>query len=146
VPARLFHVGLTVSDLDRSLGFYQGVAGLEVQSVVDVDSEGFGRLTSNPGARLRTALLSDGQFTLQLVNYLEGGGKPIRIDHRDPGAPHLSFWVEDVDSLYGNLRETHVVVTSEIVEVIAGVRSFYVADPDGVPVEFIQNREADSGD
>jgi catechol 2,3-dioxygenase-like lactoylglutathione lyase family enzyme len=144
VTADLFHVGLTVADLDRSMAFYRDAAGMYVLSVLDLDSEGFGRLTHNPGARLRTALLGLGSFQLQLVEYTAGGGAPLDIDHRYPGAPHLSFWVVDLDSRYERLcRYADVSVTSEPVEVVEGVRSFYVIDPDGVPVEFIERIEED---
>ena len=137
--AELFHVGLTVADLDRSLTFYRDIAGMEVLNVLDLDSEGFGRLTHNPGARLRTALLGSGTFQLQLVQYTTGGGAPLDVDHRCPGAPHLSFWVADVDALYDRLTQHEdVTVTSDRIEVVPGIRSFYVADPDGVPVEFIE--------
>jgi catechol 2,3-dioxygenase-like lactoylglutathione lyase family enzyme len=54
--AELFHVGLTVAELDRSVAFYRDVVGLEVLSTVDVDSEGFRRLTANSEATLRTSL------------------------------------------------------------------------------------------
>jgi catechol 2,3-dioxygenase-like lactoylglutathione lyase family enzyme len=87
---------------------------------------------------VRTALLGAGTFQLQLVQYTAGGGA-LDIDHRCPGAAHLSFWVADVDSYYDRLsRDGEVTVTSSRVEVVPGIRSFYVADPDGVPVEFIE--------
>lgn len=143
--AELFHVGLTVGDLDRSLGFYRDVAGMDVLHVTDLDSEGFGLLTHNPGARLRTALLGAGTFQLQLVQYTAGGGAPLDVDHRHPGAPHLSFWVSDLYSVFDRLRrDEDVAVTSERVEVVSGIRSFYAADPDGVPVEFIERTEPDA--
>lgn len=135
----LFHVGLTVSDLDRSAAFYSRVAGMEVRSVTEVESEAFGRLTGNPGARLRTALLGAGDFHLQLVEYLAGGGAHLDLDHRHVGSPHLSFWVEDADARRRELLgEPGVRVTSELASVVPGIRSFYVADPDGVPVELIE--------
>lgn len=139
IAADMFHVGLTVADLDRSLGFYRDLLGMNVLSVADLDSEGFARLTRNPPARLRTALLAAGTFQLQLVQYTSGGGAPLVLDHRHPGSPHLSFWVPDVDSLYDQLsRLPGVTVTSEPEDVVPGVRSLYLADPDGVPVELIQ--------
>jgi catechol 2,3-dioxygenase-like lactoylglutathione lyase family enzyme len=145
MSAGFFHLGLTVADLGRSVDFYRDVAGMDVLSVVEIDSEGFGLLTRNPGARLRTALLGIGTFQLQLVQYTAGGGPSLDIDHRYPGAPHLSFWVVDLDSLYDRIGgHGGVRVTSERVEVVPGIRSFYVADPDGVPVEFIERSERDA--
>lgn len=139
MPARLFHVGLTVSDLDRSLAFYRGVVGMEVRSVSEVDGDAFGRLTANPGARLRTALLEADGFQLQLVEYRAGGGQPLALDHRHVGSPHLSFWVADAAALRQQLAgSAGVTVTSDLESVVPGVRSFYVSDPDGVPVEFIE--------
>ena len=136
--AELFHVGLTVTELDQSLAFYRDVVGLEVLSTVDVDSEGFRRLTANPDAALRTSLLAGGSFQLQLVEYRSGGGARLALDHRHAGAPHLSFWVEGLDGLRERLLGAGLTVTSEIESVVPGIRSFYVSDPDGVPVEFIE--------
>lgn len=31
-----------------------------------------------------------------------------------------------------------VAITSHVIDIAAGARSFYVADPDGLPVEFVQ--------
>ena len=138
--ADLFHIGLTVSDLDRSVTFYRDVVGMTAHGkVVDVDSDGFGRLTGNPGAKLRTALLSAGPVLIQLVEYAEGGGDRLALDHRHVGSPHLSFWVDDVATLRDELaRRGDVVITSDIQAVVPSIRSFYVSDPDGVPVEFIE--------
>ncbi|HWW54200.1 MAG TPA: VOC family protein [Acidimicrobiales bacterium] len=136
----LFHIGLTVSDLDRSITFYRDVAGMTAHGdAVDVDSDGFGRLTDNPGAKLRTALLAAGPVLIQLVEYTEGGGDRLSLDHRHVGSPHLSFWVDDVATLRDELaRRGDVVITSDIEAVVPSIRSFYVSDPDGVPVEFIE--------
>lgn len=137
--AELFHVGLTVSDLDVSVAFYRDVVGMEIQSTTEVDSDGFRRLTNNSRARLRTALMGAGTFQLQLVQYLEGGGRPLEPDHHLVGAPHLSFWCSDVRALRQRLvADGGVRVTSEIESVVPGIESFYVGDPDGVPVEFIE--------
>ena len=52
--ADLFHIGLTVSDLNRSINFYRDIVGMTAHGdEVEIDSEGFGRLTANPGAVLR---------------------------------------------------------------------------------------------
>jgi len=140
--AELFHVGLTVADLDRSVAFYRDVAGMDIQSITEVESDGFRRLTGNPGARLRTALLSSGPFQLQLVQYLEGGGPALRPDHHLVGAPHLSFWCDGVAGLRQRLVDAHAGTISNVESVFPGLESFYVRDPDGIPVEFIERPRA----
>jgi catechol 2,3-dioxygenase-like lactoylglutathione lyase family enzyme len=60
--AELFHVGLTVRDLERSLAFYREVAGMAAGEVFDGQSQEFDTLTNNPGARLRGVHLKAGAF------------------------------------------------------------------------------------
>jgi hypothetical protein len=91
--------------------------------VVEIDSEGFGRLTGNPGAALRTALLSAGSLVLQSVEYTEGAGGRLALDHRHVGSPHLSFWVDDVPTLRDELvGRGDVVIMSDIEAVVPGIQ------------------------
>ena len=41
---RIYHVGLTVSDLDRSIAFYRDILGLEVQGEIFMAGEETDRL------------------------------------------------------------------------------------------------------
>ena len=138
--AELSHVGLTVKDLDRSLTFYRDVAGMEpAGTVIELQSPEFDALTSNPGSALRVAHLTAGSFTLQLVEYVAAGGATLELGHHHVGSPHLSFQVADVEAKYQDLRRRgNVRITSGLVRITPVTRSFYTADPDGVPVEFLQ--------
>lgn len=142
MASEFFHMGITVQDLERSLAFYRDVAGLTVLSITDFDSSAFARLTNNPEATITTALLGSGAFRLQLVHYTAGGGSPVKLGHHLPGSPHLSFWVTGLDTLYARLDQSELAtITSPCVEIVPGLRSFYVSDPDGVAVEFIERTE-----
>ena len=133
------HVGLTVRDLDRSLDFYRRVVGMEEVYRGPFESEAFGTLTRNPGARIDVAMLRTGSFMLQLVAYAAGGGEVLDLEHRNVGNPHLSFWIPNVRDRFAELSaNSSVDVISQLVEIAPGITSFYVADPDGVPVEFAQ--------
>jgi catechol 2,3-dioxygenase-like lactoylglutathione lyase family enzyme len=135
----LFHVGLTVKDLQRSLAFYRDVAGMAAGEIFHGQSLEFDTLTNNPGARLRGVHLNAGQFMLQLLEYEAGGGATLNLHHNNVGSPHLSFYVPDVEAKYGELRQRgDVKITSAIVPIARNMRSFYTEDPDGVPVEFLQ--------
>ena len=137
------HLGLTVGDRERSVSFYRDVVGFEVARLNDFSPVEFGELTGNPGASIKVAMMCLGELTLQLVEYVEGGGDSVTVGHPYAGSPHLCISVDDVDAYYARVGAKGVTVTSPgIVEIIPGTHSFYVADPDGVPVEFIQFAKA----
>lgn len=158
--ATFHHVGLTVHDLEASFRFYTELVafrvwdqskelnvdmGADVRSgdreFLAVKSEEFDVLTNNPGSEIKYVNLqsSDGSLILQLVEYVAGGGGPLELDHNRGGSPHFSFFVDDVQATWEEVqRRPDVEATSEIVRIGPAMRSFYVTDPDGVPVEFIQ--------
>jgi catechol 2,3-dioxygenase-like lactoylglutathione lyase family enzyme len=140
--AELFHVGLTVKDLERSLKFYRDVAGMTAGQTFDGQSEEFDTLTNNPGARLRGVHLKAGPFMLQLLEYKARGGTTLDLHHNNVGSPHLSFYVPDVAAKYEEVKQRgDVKTTSGLVQIARNMRSFYTEDPDGVPVEFLQRTE-----
>jgi catechol 2,3-dioxygenase-like lactoylglutathione lyase family enzyme len=134
------HVGLTVTDLERSVAFYRDVVGLAV--VVPrfhTGGEWFDTLTDNRGAVLDGAMLADGDFCLQLLQYAQGGTGPAVTGHNRVGNLHLSVNVVDVVAKHEEIVAAGGHDPTPVVELpVAGGRSFYVHDPDGVPVEFIQ--------
>jgi glyoxylase I family protein len=134
------HLGLTVADLNRSIWFYCSIAGFALVRRVDslLGGEWFDVLTENDGARVTAAYLSSGGLTLQLVQYHASARRPAVLDHAAAGTPHLSLSVSDVHARH-RLATEHDLHTSPVVShVLAPALSFYVRDPDGVPVEFIQ--------
>ena len=136
----LLHMGLTVRELARSVDFYRDVVGMAVSSEFAGRNDWFDELTNNPGAELRVAHLRLGSFELQLIEYTAGGAEEEAvIAHNRIASPHLCFLVTDVDAKFAEVGERgDVRVTSDVTDIVAGARSFYVEDPDGVPVEFVQ--------
>src|SRR5262249_4135362 len=133
------HIGLTVSDLDVSTAFYRAVVGMEVVKQYPVAGDDWFRiLTENDGAVVQAAMLRLGTLQLQLVQYHAGGGAG-GTGHEVLGGLHLCIAVDDVDAARASIEATgryHVGPT--VRRVPYGGRSFYVHDPDGVPVEFQQ--------
>ena len=118
------HVGLNVSDLDRSKGFYQKVFGLDVMG----ESREEGR---------RFVFLSEGS-TLVLTLWQQGEG---RFEKQRPGLHHLSFQVatiEDVQRAEEKLRALNVpFIYDGIVPHTEGSQSagVFFEDPDGIRLE-----------
>ena len=158
---RFNHVGLTVSSLEASHDFYTRIVGLvpfgaagrgaataRTASGIEVLEDGspeMGELTNNPGAALRCAFVQspDGRLVLQLVEYVVGGEKPIEPGHSRPGSPHISLYVDDVaNRLAIAWLLAPNAVASALVQITSTMRSFYLTDPDGVPVELIEKLAA----
>jgi catechol 2,3-dioxygenase-like lactoylglutathione lyase family enzyme len=139
-----WHLGLTVSDVDRSLGFYRDVVGMRLEQLKDHVNADFDRLSDNRGTAVRVAWLSDGLLILQLIQYLRGGDGALSLQHNRVGSPHLSFFVDDVDDMFARVTASGDIttLTDGPVPMGAHARSFYALDPDGLPVEFWQWTEA----
>jgi catechol 2,3-dioxygenase-like lactoylglutathione lyase family enzyme len=139
--AHLNHVGITVADLDASLAFYSEVVGFEVDLRTRVGGEWFDTLTRNRGADIEIAMLRLADFTLQLVQYHASGGAKLPLAHHNAGNPHLCIEVDDVDARHEKIAASGRHDPTPIVDIMGtGMRSFYVHDPDGVPVELLQAR------
>jgi catechol 2,3-dioxygenase-like lactoylglutathione lyase family enzyme len=137
--ATLNHVGLTVSDLDRSVAFYCDVVGFTLATRRRIQGEWFDTLTHNEGADIDVAMLALGDVTLQLVQYVAAGGPTLALAHHKVGSPHLCITVDEVDARHAAVTASGRHHPTPFVDIMGtGFRSFYVADPDGVPVELLQ--------
>jgi catechol 2,3-dioxygenase-like lactoylglutathione lyase family enzyme len=157
-----YHVGLTVSDVERSFDFYREVIGLSLANhtaaeslptsgaggdgpspFITIRSDAFDTLTHNPGCEVKYCYLQsdDGRFVLQLVQYTAGGGDAVELRHQKPGTPHMCFYVDSIEESRSELqRRSDVRITSEVVHFPPNLYNFYIEDPDGVPIEFIEQR------
>ncbi|MEM7412686.1 MAG: VOC family protein [Myxococcota bacterium] len=121
------YVVLIVNDLDRSLAFYTGRLGLQLNHRVDA----YAQLATG---RTRIALY-------QREAMAETLGRPLSAP--DPDAPsfELGFKVEDVDAAYDELVEAGVPSVIEPTTRPWGQRTAYLRDPDGYLIELAQDPE-----
>jgi glyoxylase I family protein len=143
----LNHMGLAVTNLERSRDFYVNVVGMQEEGFSELSSDSFDRLMNGDGLRIKFWYLSLNGFRLQLVEYLDGAGEKLDLTHNKSGCPHMCFEVPDARKKYEELKQRgDVNITSEVVTSHYGnmvAYSFYVDDPDGMPVEFGQVEKSD---
>jgi catechol 2,3-dioxygenase-like lactoylglutathione lyase family enzyme len=139
------HAGITVADLDRSIGFYRDLLGLSLLDVFERTSEDIAAVVGYPGARLRIAMLRvpGDDVRLELLQYLEPLGAPTRPETHDSGTGHVCFTVDDIHALHRRLAQAGFPARSEGPVVLThgphrGVVALYVRDPDGYTVELFQ--------
>lgn len=139
---RINHVGVSVSDMDRSLAFYRDLLGLELVMDLDVESEpGLDRVVAMDSVVGRVAFLDAADTRLELWYYAHPAGEPRPAGTKpaDLGVSHLAFEVDDLDGLHRSLVGAGVRVTCPP-EDLGIHRTFYAQGPDGEFVELLEDR------
>lgn len=140
----IYHGGITVWDMDRSLRFYHDGLGLEVEFDVIVDGPYLPTVLDLDFREIRAAYLRiPGGAFIELLEYRGVERLPAASRPCDYGAGHVCLFVEGIDELVGRLvglgfnsRSDGPVDITEGPN--AGARSIYLADPDGYSVELFQ--------
>src|SRR5436853_6320415 len=132
----LHHVGITVKDLDESIGFYHDVLGLQFSNEPSpwFDSPELGPAVGVRGAALRQVSLILGNTTLELLEYKNPPSetkKPLLSNNI--GASHVAFLVEDIAAKKAELEAKGIQFYSDVnvvdEGVLAGWRWVYFEDP-----------------
>jgi catechol 2,3-dioxygenase-like lactoylglutathione lyase family enzyme len=141
----IYHTGLTVSDIERSIVFYRDHLGLELAWRQESDSPYISKLTGLPGTHLLVAYLrppdSDGPY-VELLQYLAPAGSAVDPTPNNAGTGHVCLLVDDLQAAYDRLSRSGVLFASEPNLITAGVhagsKSVYLQDPDGIRVELFE--------
>jgi catechol 2,3-dioxygenase-like lactoylglutathione lyase family enzyme len=139
-------VGMTVSDMDRSVQFYSDVLGFKKISDVEVYGDSYEQLQNLFGLRMRIVRMQLGDELIELTDYLTSGGRSIPEDAKsnDLIFQHIAIVVSDMGKAYAQLRKKGVEHVSTAPQTIpatnaaaAGVKAFYFHDPDRHNLELI---------
>lgn len=139
-------VGMTVSDMDRAVGFYTKVLSFEKVSDVEVRGENYEQLQGVFGLNMRVVRLRLGDEFIELTDYLAPEGKPVPADSRsnDRWFQHFAIIVGDMEKAYAWLRQNKVQHASTAPQRLpdwnknaGGIKAFYFKDPDGHALEIL---------
>ncbi|MGD0881576.1 MAG: VOC family protein [Acidimicrobiales bacterium] len=136
------HLGICVSDLDRSLRFYCEGLGFEEVAAHDLGEE-FAALMEVDGVRLRSRMIAKDGFTLELLGFDSPGvtGDGERRPMNRLGLTHLSLRVSDIEATAATIEALGgtVVRPSRTTLEMGGMTLdfLYCTDPDGVRVELM---------
>jgi catechol 2,3-dioxygenase-like lactoylglutathione lyase family enzyme len=145
---RIDHVGITVSDVDRALGFYRDLLGLRVIADQIVSESEVAELLGLDSVQLRIADLDSGDGRIvELIQYLEPLGRRITYESSDSPTTHIAFTVGDLATVGERLTRAGATIVSRRPIAISepggsfdGAVCLYVRDPDGVILELVQRR------
>lgn len=145
---RTHHMGLQVSDLDRSVAFYRDTLGFEVIFAWNPQADYIREMVGYPDADIHAAILRlpGTDVVLELLDYRNVDRTPVDTRTANPGTAHIAFGVDDLDGLYAELQARGVrSVSPPVTPTIGpnqGGRAVYLLDPDGIRVELIQSKRS----
>ncbi|MGE3509254.1 MAG: lactoylglutathione lyase [Vicinamibacterales bacterium] len=128
---RILHTMIRVGDLDRSIGFYTQVLGMQVL-----------RRKDYPEGRFTNVFVGYGDEATNAVLELTHNWDTARYDH-GTGFGHVAVEVEDAYKACEEVKRRGGKVTREAGPMKHGTTVIaFVEDPDGYKIEFVQRSRA----
>ena len=129
---QLGHIALSVSNLKRSEAFYKKFFGVRCVARY-----------AHPDKGMVIALLKKGSLTLELFEFKKRKALPqyrrtLDADLRTLGVKHFSVEVGNIMSWFTKCKKAHCAFATEMRTFDNGKRYFFVKDPDGIMIEFME--------
>src|ERR1051325_1325713 len=134
------HTSFTVSDLERTLGYFRDCFGFEVVSKAPRDPALTSRITGVEGADLMIAFIKAPGHTLELIEYRAPAQKG-KVNSRpcDTGFAHVAFNIDDADAAVKEVQKHGLKPISDPVTIDQGPNKgrkvVYLRDWDGITIE-----------
>jgi catechol 2,3-dioxygenase-like lactoylglutathione lyase family enzyme len=129
---RLSHIALSVSDLARSKEFYLIHFGFECLDEFSLQQDG-----------LTIALLKKDSIILELFAFTQSHPLPeyrqsLGSDLSTIGMKHIAFECKGIDTVFRQFQSAGIVMETPIKAFADGRKYFFIKDPDGILIEFIE--------
>ena len=144
----IVHVGVTVSDIDKSIAFYRDVLGLHFQGELVMEGPETDRLFAMKNCRARVAYLNGSEELSappeELIQFTSGETAADPADLRKTSISEICFRAKDIDAVYRRLTEHHVECLSEPQSFdftdygFGKSKALYFKDPDGIILELME--------
>ncbi len=138
----LSHIGICVSNLQRSLVFYRDGLGFRECSKLDVSGAPVDTLLQLPGTQLQALYLERDGTRIELMHFSEpghvGDGSPRAMNAL--GLTHLSLRVAELDTTVADLTRAggRVLNETRIENPEFRASAIFVSDPDGLRIELVE--------
>jgi catechol 2,3-dioxygenase-like lactoylglutathione lyase family enzyme len=139
-------IGITVSDMDRSVDFFSRILSFEKVSDIELFGSDYEHLQGLFGSRARIVRMKLGGEFIELTEHLTPKGRPVPADSRsnDRWFQHIAIIVSDIDKAYQWLRQNKVEHASTGPQTLpdwnknaGGIKAFYFKDPDQHALEIL---------
>ena len=131
------HVCIGVSDIERSLEFYRRLFGFDVVFDVELEGPSLEAVTGESGAKGRMVGGLLGGTMVELLGLGSLASTAGAAAHGPSlGYTNISLSVPDLDAAFAQVGALGYEAQPAVE--IAGVRMFFVTDPDGTAIEVIE--------
>jgi catechol 2,3-dioxygenase-like lactoylglutathione lyase family enzyme len=147
--AGIHHVSFTVSDLERTVDFYQNVVGMRLvgrkhRQAEDLGTALFGAdAREDSGAEILIADMEVGGTRVEFIQYVQPATKPYPGDPSVAGSAHIAILTRDIESEVRRLQAAGVRFHTPVRAVHDPGRPewrwCYFRDPDGICVELVES-------
>jgi len=140
------HVGICVSDPERSTAFYRDGLGFSEARELAVEGEAAATLLRLSEVKLRAVYLERDGVCIELLHYADpgvvGSSQPREMNRL--GLTHLSLVVDDLDAALARLEDCGATTLQEtrIEDPGLRARAAFVTDPDGTLIELVETAAA----
>jgi lactoylglutathione lyase len=142
---RLGHIGLTVRDIDASLGFWRDQLGLREIGRGSVEWEHLDAIIGLDGTQIEWVELElPGGALIELFAYHQPPADALPPGGMNrPGMTHVCLEVDDIEQVAGRLQAAGYQARSRQVVTVPlgayrGCKCIYILDPDGITLELIE--------
>jgi catechol 2,3-dioxygenase-like lactoylglutathione lyase family enzyme len=137
------HTGITVTNLERSVAFWQDVLGFELSHRAHHTGDLASEVTGVPGAEISIAVLKGYGHKIELLEYLAPANrKNVDLRPCDVGSVHVALMVDNLDAVLSTIAASGWRAAGEPQTLNTGPntgkRVVYVRDPDGITIELMQ--------
>lgn len=142
----IVHVGISVSDIERSIAFYRDLFGMEVIVNKRFSGEVHENIIGLPGTHGRVAILKRGSLQLELFEFENPKPRPMDPNRPacDHGITHFCVQVTDIEGEYARLRAAGVRFHCQPQYYQGKAIATYGRDPDGNLFELLELIPADN--
>ena len=142
---RANHVGITVSNLEKSIAFYEALTGIKVSNIDEIGGARMAKTQGLEDTRIKYANLHLDNLNIDILEYVLPRPETASYQNNQISAMHLCFEVDDIDASLVRLKEIgiepdgdSIVFTKEDgLSSGVGTAVAYFKDPDGTNLEII---------
>ncbi len=145
---QVIHIGITISDMDRSIEFYENILGLTFIGEMIMEGVETDILFGRENCKVRVAYLNGSQElfspNIELLQFIGDKVESNTADLNKVSIAEVCFHVDDIDKTYTILKDKGVYFISEpqtfdfTEQGFGKSKAVYFKDPDGIILELLE--------